>query len=135
MDWLRRNHPDVNGVVTATRGNHGQSIAFAARQLGLRAVVVVPHGNSKEKNAAMRALGAELVEHGQDFHDAVVTRTSLLPPENSIAFSLFTLSWYEVSPHTLWSCCKLCPTWTLFMSQQAGGPAPPGWQRYETLSA
>ena len=70
MDWLRRNHPDVNGVVTATRGNHGQSIAFAARQLGLRAVVVVPHGNSKEKNAAMRALGAELVEHGQDFHDA-----------------------------------------------------------------
>ena len=70
MDRLRRNHPDVNGVVTATRGNHGQSIAFAARQLGLRAVVVVPLGNSKEKNAAMRALDAELIEHGHDFHDA-----------------------------------------------------------------
>lgn len=70
LDWLRRNHPDVNGVVTATRGNHGQSIAFAARELGLNAVVVVPHGNSREKNAAMRARGAELIEHGQDFHDA-----------------------------------------------------------------
>lgn len=70
LDWLRRNHPDVNGVVTATRGNHGQSIAFAAREIGLKAVVVVPHGNSREKNAAMHALGAELIEHGQDFHDA-----------------------------------------------------------------
>jgi threonine dehydratase len=70
LDWLRRNHPQVNGVVTATRGNHGQSIAFAAQQLGLRAVLVVPYGNSREKNAAMRALGAELIEHGHDFHDA-----------------------------------------------------------------
>lgn len=70
LDWLRRNHPDVKGVVTATRGNHGQSIAFAARQLGLGAVVVVPRRNSREKNAAMRALGAELIEQGDDFHDA-----------------------------------------------------------------
>jgi threonine dehydratase len=70
LDWLRRSHPEVNEVVTATRGNHGQSIAFAAQRLGLRAVVVVPHGNSREKNAAMRALGAELIEHGHDFHDA-----------------------------------------------------------------
>ena len=70
LDWLRRSHPTIKGVATATRGNHGQSIAFAARQLGLSAVVVVPHGNSKEKNAAMRALGAELIEHGPDFHAA-----------------------------------------------------------------
>ena len=70
LDWLRRSHPEVDGVVTATRGNHGQSIAFAARQLGLGAVLVVPRGNSKDKNAAMRALGAELIEHGGDFHDA-----------------------------------------------------------------
>jgi len=70
LDWLRRNHPEVNGVVTATRGNHGQSIALAARRLKLRAVIVVPHGNSREKNAAMRAWGAELIEHGHDFHDA-----------------------------------------------------------------
>lgn len=55
------------GVVSATRGNHGQSIGFAARRHGLPAVIVVPRGNSREKNAAMRALGVELIEHGDDF--------------------------------------------------------------------
>jgi threonine dehydratase len=70
IDRLRRTNPAVTGVVTATRGNHGQSIAFAARRFGLHAVIVVPHGNSRDKNAAMRALGAELVEHGETFHDA-----------------------------------------------------------------
>ena len=55
------------GLVTATRGNHGQSMAMAARRAGLPLVIVVPEGNSREKNAAMRALGAELVEHGADF--------------------------------------------------------------------
>src|SRR5438128_2497452 len=63
MDWLRRAHPETRGVISATRGNHGQSQAFTARQFGLSAVVVVPFGNSREKNAAMRALGAELVAH------------------------------------------------------------------------
>ncbi|HPT48626.1 MAG TPA: threonine dehydratase [Accumulibacter sp.] len=57
----------LKGVVTATRGNHGQSVAMAAKRHGLSATVVVPHGNSLEKNAAMRALGAELVEYGNDF--------------------------------------------------------------------
>ncbi|ANY88816.1 MULTISPECIES: threonine dehydratase [Pseudomonas] len=57
----------VRGLVTATRGNHGQSMALAARQAGVPLVIVVPEGNSREKNAAMRALGAELVEHGVDF--------------------------------------------------------------------
>lgn len=70
MDWLRRTHPDAAGVITATRGNHGQSAALAARHFGLGAVVVVPQGNSREKNAAMRAQGAELVEYGEDFHAA-----------------------------------------------------------------
>lgn len=55
------------GLVTATRGNHGQSMALAARQAGIPLVIVVPEGNSREKNAAMRALGAELIEHGADF--------------------------------------------------------------------
>lgn len=59
-----------SGVVCATRGNHGQSIALAARQHGLPATIVVPHGNSREKNAAMRALGATLIEHGEDFQSA-----------------------------------------------------------------
>lgn len=67
IDWLSRAHPDCPGVVTATRGNHGQSQARAARAAGLRAVVYVPKGNSVEKNAAMRAFGAELREFGDDF--------------------------------------------------------------------
>lgn len=70
MDWLRRAHPEAPGVVTATRGNHGQSQARAARAMGLRAKIVVPNGNSVEKNAAMRAFGAELVVHGSDFDEA-----------------------------------------------------------------
>lgn len=60
----------VTGVVTATRGNHGQSIAFAARRYGIPVVVVVPEGNSVEKNHAMRTLGAELIVHGHDFQAA-----------------------------------------------------------------
>jgi len=55
------------GVISATRGNHGQSVGYAARLHGIPATIVVPHGNSLEKNAAMRALGVELVEHGEDF--------------------------------------------------------------------
>jgi threonine dehydratase len=70
MDWLRRERPEVKTVVSATRGNHGQSLAFAAAQYGIRVVLVVPFGNSVEKNRAMRALGAELVEFGEDFQAA-----------------------------------------------------------------
>ena len=58
------------GVVTATRGNHGQSIAFAAAQFGVKATIVVPRGNNPEKNSAMQAFGAELIEHGDDFDSA-----------------------------------------------------------------
>lgn len=64
--------PGLRGVALATRGNHGQAIAFAARRFGLAAVVVVPRGNSVEKNRAMRALGAELIEQGADFQEALV---------------------------------------------------------------
>src|SRR5579863_3200295 len=69
-DLARSNHPP-KGVIAATRGNHGQSIAYAARRHGLRATIVVPHGNSVEKNVAMRALGAELIEYGHDFQAAL----------------------------------------------------------------
>lgn len=62
--------PGIKGVIAATRGNHGQSVAFAAKRVGFRSWIVVPHGNSVEKNAAMRALGAELIEHGDDFQEA-----------------------------------------------------------------
>ena len=70
IDWLRRTHPDCRGVITATRGNHGQSQARAATAAGLRAVIYVPKGNSPEKNAAMAAFGAELREFGDDFDTA-----------------------------------------------------------------
>ena len=67
---LAASTPPVAGVVTATRGNHGQSLAFAARRHGMRCVIVVPYGNSRDKNASMQALGAKLVEHGRDFDEA-----------------------------------------------------------------
>jgi threonine dehydratase len=68
---LVQREPGVRGVIAATRGNHGQSVAFAAQRHGLAAVIVVPHGNSAAKNAAMRSLGAELIEHGADFQAAL----------------------------------------------------------------
>ena len=71
VDELKRQQPEVRGVIAATTGNHGQSIAFAAKLNGLRAVIVVPHGNSKEKNRAMLAQGVELIEHGHDFQESL----------------------------------------------------------------
>jgi len=70
LDALQRREPAVTGVISATRGNHGQSIAFAASRLGLRSVIYAPQGNSVEKNAAMEAFGAELVTYGRDFDEA-----------------------------------------------------------------
>src|SRR6185437_2501858 len=67
IDRLKRERADVAGLISATRGNHGQSIAFAAKRYGLPVTIVVPHGNSVEKNRAMQAFGANLVEHGEDF--------------------------------------------------------------------
>ena len=77
IDALRREMPDVPGVITATRGNHGQSVTRAATAAGLTATIYIPHGNSVEKNAAMRAFGAELVEEGEDFqacYEACIAR-------------------------------------------------------------
>ncbi|QBF25731.1 threonine dehydratase [Pseudomonas tructae] len=70
VQWLLAQKPMARGLVTATRGNHGQSMALAARNAGLPIIIVVPEGNSLEKNAAMRALGAQLIEHGADFDQA-----------------------------------------------------------------
>jgi len=70
VDRLKRERPDVAGLISATRGNHGQSLAFAARRYGVPVTIYVPHGNSVEKNRAMRAFGANLVEHGDDFQAA-----------------------------------------------------------------
>ena len=72
MHWLKRTRPEVDGIITATRGNHGQSQALAATRAGLRARILVPRGNSVEKNAAMRAFGGEVIEFGEDFDAARV---------------------------------------------------------------
>ena len=71
LDWLRKTNPALEGVVAATRGNHGQGVAMASRLQGIRCVIVVPHGNSVEKNRAMVAQGAELIEHGGDFQESL----------------------------------------------------------------
>jgi len=68
---LMQREPNLRGVIAATRGNHGQSVAFAARRHGLAVTIVVPLANSVEKNRAMRSLGAELIEHGADFQAAL----------------------------------------------------------------
>jgi threonine dehydratase len=70
VDTMMRERPAVRGLVSATRGNHGQSIALAGGTVGLPVAIVAPHGNSPDKNAAMRAWGAELIEHGHDFQAA-----------------------------------------------------------------
>ncbi len=82
MDRLRRERPGAApGVVSATRGNHGQSLAYAGKRHGVGVSIVVPRGNSAEKNAAMRAQGARLVEHGADFDEARAEASRLAEAE------------------------------------------------------
>lgn len=89
MDELKRAEPGVRGVIAATTGNHGQSIAFAAKLNSLRAVIVVPHGNNPEKNTAMRSLGAELIEHGREFQEALEFSRELAAKEGLHAIPSF----------------------------------------------
>lgn len=70
LERLAREKLAPGGIVSATRGNHGQSLAYAGRRFNVPVTIVVPHGNSTEKNAAMRAFGAKLIEHGADFDAA-----------------------------------------------------------------
>ncbi len=77
LNALCRAEPHLKGLVTATRGNHGQSIALAAARHNIPVVIVVPEGNSREKNAAMEAFGAELVTAGQDFDESRVIATEI----------------------------------------------------------
>jgi threonine dehydratase len=81
----------ATSVIAATRGNHGQSVAFAARHHGLRATLVVPHGNSVDKNRAMRALGAKLVVHGHDFQAAFEHAEALAEAEGATLVPSFSL--------------------------------------------
>ncbi len=89
INWLRRHHPEVRGIVTATRGNHGQAQARAAITAGLTAKIFVPFGNSLEKNAAMRAFGAEVVEAGADFDAAKAAAVQAAKTEGLYAVPAF----------------------------------------------
>ena len=77
LEWLKRTESGLVGVVAATRGNHGQGVGMAAKLLGLKAAIVVPKGNSIEKNLAMRALEVELIEFGYDFQESLVYARTL----------------------------------------------------------
>jgi threonine dehydratase len=103
FEHLRQAGPLPKEVVSATRGNHGQSIAYAAARHGVACTIVVPQGNSKEKNAAMQALGAQLVEHGHDFQESrehaqalAVERGAHMVPSYHPALVLgVATTWYE----------------------------------------
>ncbi len=82
IDWLKRSKPTTKGIITATRGNHGQSQARAAAAVGMQAKIIVPRGNSVEKNAAMRAFGGEIIEFGDDFDAARMEAARLAAEEN-----------------------------------------------------
>jgi threonine dehydratase len=82
LDRVRREQPEIRGVVAATRGNHGQSVAFAASRLGIAATVVVPFANSREKNRAMEGFGARLIEAGKDFDEAYAYARALAERES-----------------------------------------------------
>ena len=89
IDWLQREHPKARGVITATRGNHGQSQARAATKAGLEAHIYVPRGNSVEKNAAMQTYGAQLTEFGDDFDEARIEATRIAETSDLFAVPPF----------------------------------------------
>jgi threonine dehydratase len=86
LDRLKRERPATPGIISATRGNHGQSLAFAGARAGVPVTIVVPRGNSTEKNAAMRAQGARLIEHGEDF-DAARLEAMRLAEQEGLEFA------------------------------------------------
>ena len=86
LERLAREKLAPHGIVSATRGNHGQSLAFAGQRFGVPVTIVVPHGNSAEKNAAMRAFGARLIEHGADF-DAARIEAMRLAKQDGLTFA------------------------------------------------
>jgi len=87
--WLKQTQPGLAGVAAATRGNFGQGVGMAARLIGVEAVVVVPHGNSVEKNQAMLAQAVELVEHGHDFQESLEFARNLAAERGFAMFESF----------------------------------------------
>ena len=110
LDALKRRGRSVKGVVTATRGNHGQSIALAAARAGMPCTIFVPRGNSREKNAAMQAFGAELIVAGADFDES--RRACGEVRRRSAAITScprFTPTWSRAWRPTRWRCSQAKP--------------------------
>ncbi len=89
IDWLKKAYPETKGIITATRGNHGQSQALAATKAGLKAKIYVPRGNSVEKNAAMQSFGGEVIEFGNDFDEARLEAQNVAEQENLLMVPAF----------------------------------------------
>jgi threonine dehydratase len=87
--WLKETQPELRGVVAATRGNFGQGVGMAARLLGMKATIVVPHDNSVEKNRAMMAQGVELLEYGHDFQESLEFARTLAVQRGFAMFESF----------------------------------------------
>ena len=110
---LGRERPHVAGLISATRGNHGQSLAFAASRHGLPVTILVPRGNSVEKNRAMRAFGATLIEHGDDFQDARARKPIAAPMRTGSRSCRRSIrTWCSVSRPMRSNCCKARPAST-----------------------
>jgi len=106
FDRLKRERSQVTGIVTATRGNHGQSLACAGAHAGIAVTIVVPHGNSIEKNAAMQSFGAKLIEHGRDFDEAKEAAIGIAPErglESAPSFHRDFVIGVATDPHELFS--------------------------------
>ena len=113
LDELHRTGQLPRRVITATRGNHGQSIPFAASRYDVPVTVLAPRGNSVEKNTAMVGWGAELVEFGDDFEDARVEAVRRAETEGAMLVPPFpSLPWSAGLPPTRWSCSAPCRTST-----------------------
>lgn len=119
LDALKRANPALPGVISATRGNHGQSLAWSGRRHGVRTVIVVPHGNSRDKNAAMRAWGAELIEHGRDYDEARQHAAKLAQDQGSNPSARSTSNSLPAWAATRSSCSLRWRSWTRYTCRSA----------------
>jgi threonine dehydratase len=105
LDHLRREHPEISGVISATRGNHGQSLSFAAARAGVAATIYVPNGNSPDQNSAIAAFGARVVQFGRDFDEAKHEAFRIAAAEGlHFVPSRFIATSLPGSPATPWNC-------------------------------
>ena len=122
LDNLRRSTPEIPGIVTATRGNHGQSISFAASRAGVPATIFVPRGNSPDQNASMAAFGATVVEFGRDFDEAKHEAHRVAAEKACISCRHSTGTSSPESPVTRLSFSTQSAIWTRSMSESEWAP-------------